>query len=88
MAVPVCVCADLRGSKAKVAVGTPHRLHRLCAIGALKLSHAALLVIDTSPDVKGQTIFDQKDLRGSLMSWYKEALHALVVSGQIKLCIL
>jgi hypothetical protein len=36
-----------------VAVGTPHRLHRLSALGALKLDQLALLIIDMEPDVKG-----------------------------------
>lgn len=76
----------LRSSKAKVAVGTPHRLHRLCAAGALRLQSLALLIIDTKPDVKGATIFDQAPLRDSLVAWYRETLHALVVSGQVKIC--
>jgi len=76
----------LRSSRAKVAVGTPHRLHRLCAAGALKLDALQLLIIDTSTDVKGLTLFDQRDLRDSFVAWYRESLHGLVVGGQAKLC--
>ena len=76
----------LRSSKAKVAVGTPHRLHRLCAAGALNLKSMTLLLIDTKPDVKGATIFDQAPLRDSLVAFYRESLHPLVKSGQVKIC--
>ncbi len=69
-----------------MAVGTPHRLHRLCAAGALRLQALTLLIIDTKPDVKGSTIFDQAPLRDSLVAWYRELLHPLVVSGQVKIC--
>ena len=78
----------LRSSKAKIAVGTPHRLHRLCAAGCLKLSELKLVVFDSHPDVKGCTLFDQKQQRDSLVAWYKGSLHDLVVQGRVKLCIL
>ena len=76
----------LSTSTAMVAVGTPHRLHRLCASGGLKLDSLALLIIDMKPNVKGATIFDQKQLSYSLATWYREHIHVRVAANQVKIC--
>lgn len=76
----------LRTSTAMVAVGTPHRLHRLCASGGLKLDRLALFLIDLKPNVKGETLFDQKQIRDSLAAMYREHVHTLVNESKVKIC--
>lgn len=58
----------LRAQAAPLAVGTPHRIQALLERGALRLDHAAVLVVDFSwTDAKKRTIFDTPETRDALL---------------------
>lgn len=69
------------GPPITIAVGTPHRLNRLCDIGALSLSSCALVLFDCHPDQKGYSILDAFATKEDAFTFYKQHLHERVHAG-------
>jgi len=68
----------LASAQVCVAVGTPARLDKLCALGALSLSRLTLLVIDCSRDVKQRSLLDIPETRRDLWALWRAHLGAVV----------
>ena len=70
-----------------IGVGTPHRIAALAAKGILKLSSCELLIVDSSINLKKQTIFDIKEIAGDFFQLYHSYCHARTLSKSMKICL-
>lgn len=71
-----------------IALGTPARLDRLLALGALDASHLQLVVLDCARDVKQRALLDIPETRGDWWALWHGHLAARVASGATKLALL
>lgn len=69
------------------AVGTPNRVFKLVEENALSLKHTTLLVIDSSPNVKGQTIFNLPETKTDLVGLLATSCAKAMKKG-MKICLL
>lgn len=71
-----------------VGVGTPARLDKLVALGALSLARLQLLVIDCSRDLKKRSLLDIPETRRDLWALWRSHLAEKVTTSQLRvLCI-
>ena len=54
---------------APVAVGTPHRLHKLIELGALSLSKTQIILIDLIRDSKNLNMLTMNDVKNDLLDF-------------------
>lgn len=73
--------AQLLREPVPLAVGTPNRLMKLADMGALSLAAVSVVILDSSRNAKGASMFDQLDLRTDLLQFYHEHLRVHVTLG-------
>ncbi|KAG0245356.1 U3-containing 90S pre-ribosomal complex subunit-domain containing protein [Mortierella sp. GBAus27b] len=71
-----------------ISVGTPNRIEKLIADGALRLDRLELIVLDCHTDAKKRTILDIQEIRVDLFKMFGlEDLEARIKSGETQVAI-
>jgi hypothetical protein len=81
---PAEQAAALAAGPLCVGVGTPARLDKLLALGALSLSRLKLLVIDCSRDMKKRTLLDIPETRRDLWALWRLHLAPKIAAGELR----
>ena len=71
-----------------IAVGTPARIDKLLAMGALSLSRLRLLVLDVSRDAKLRCLLDIPETRRDTWQLWRGHLAARVTAGDTRVTLL
>ena len=80
--------AALAAAPVCVAVGTPARLAKLAAMGALSTARLQLLVLDCDRDAKQRCLLDIPETRRDTWALWREHLAARVAGGTARVALL
>ncbi len=70
-----------------IAVGTPARIDKLVAMGALSLARCSLLVLDCARDAKQRSLLDIPETRRDTWQLWRTHLAARVASGDTRVAL-
>ena len=80
--------ATLAAAPVAVAVGTPARLDKLIAMGALSLARCELLVLDLSRDLKQRCLLDIPETKRDTWALWRAHLAARVAAGHTRVALI
>ncbi len=71
-----------------IAVGTPARVDKLLAMGALSLARLSLLVLDCGRDVKQRCLLDIPETKRDTWALWRAHLAARVAAGDTRVALI